>query len=60
MPDAPSPLRDHARAVWQAAVDAVNPFDLVGAALAAPERDLALCWRAPAASSLWAAARPGR
>jgi hydroxypyruvate reductase/glycerate 2-kinase len=32
-----SPLRDHARAIWQAAVDAVNPFDLVRVALAAPE-----------------------
>jgi hydroxypyruvate reductase/glycerate 2-kinase len=38
--DGPSTLRDHARAIWQAAVDAVNPFDLVRAALAAPEGDL--------------------
>jgi hydroxypyruvate reductase/glycerate 2-kinase len=33
-------LRDHARAIWQAAVDAVNPFELVRAALAAPGPDL--------------------
>ncbi len=32
-----SALRDHARAIWQAAVDAVDPFELVRAALARDE-----------------------
>ncbi len=38
----PNSLRAHARAIWQAAVDAVRPKDLVGAALTDPEVAAAL------------------
>src|SRR5947208_15928827 len=34
-------LREHARAIWQAAVDAVRPQDLLAAALADPAAPLA-------------------
>ena len=40
MPDTPSPLRDHARSIWQAAVDAVLPGPLIRAALTDPARPL--------------------
>jgi glycerate 2-kinase len=33
-------LRDHARAIWQAAVDSADPFELVRSALADPNTDL--------------------
>jgi hydroxypyruvate reductase/glycerate 2-kinase len=33
MPQAPTPSREHARAIWQAAVAAADPFDLVRGAL---------------------------
>jgi glycerate 2-kinase len=36
MTDSPALLREHARAMWQAAVNAANPFDLVRSALAQP------------------------
>jgi hydroxypyruvate reductase/glycerate 2-kinase len=36
MSSPPSPLPDHARAIWRAAVDAADAFDLVRAALADP------------------------
>jgi hydroxypyruvate reductase/glycerate 2-kinase len=36
LPASPPALREHARAIWQAAVDAVRPDDLVCAALADP------------------------
>jgi hydroxypyruvate reductase/glycerate 2-kinase len=38
--DSPSLLREQARAIWQAAVDAVDPFTLVRDALADPPQDL--------------------
>jgi glycerate 2-kinase len=37
LPVQPSPLRDHAQAIWQAAVDAVKPEPLVRQALTDPE-----------------------
>jgi glycerate 2-kinase len=41
MTDSSLRLREHARAIWQAAVEAANPFDLVRAALMRPESELA-------------------
>jgi glycerate 2-kinase len=41
------PLHDHARAIWQAAVDAVNPRELVRALLRQPPEDLARALRGP-------------
>ncbi|HTU18631.1 MAG TPA: DUF4147 domain-containing protein [Gemmataceae bacterium] len=41
MPHFSAPSRDHARAIWQAAVDAVNPLELVRNALMRPEPRLA-------------------
>ncbi|MGH7170471.1 MAG: glycerate kinase type-2 family protein [Gemmataceae bacterium] len=41
MPNSSSPMREHARAIWQAAVDAADPFELVRAALMRPEPELA-------------------
>jgi hydroxypyruvate reductase/glycerate 2-kinase len=38
--DVPSTLRDHARAIWQSAVAAVDPFTLVRDLLADPPADL--------------------
>src|SRR5438105_4487658 len=35
-----STLRDHARAIWQAGVDAVRPDDLIAKALADPQGEL--------------------
>lgn len=40
MPGSSSILRDHARAIWQAAVDSVDPFTLVRNALTNPPPDL--------------------
>jgi hydroxypyruvate reductase/glycerate 2-kinase len=40
VPNNSSPLRDHARAIWQAAVAAVDPFRLVRDALSDPQSDL--------------------
>jgi len=37
MSDAPPPSRDHARAIWDAAVAAADPVELVRAALAGPD-----------------------
>jgi glycerate 2-kinase len=41
MTDSLSPLRQHARAIWQAAVAAADPFELVRAALTNPPAELA-------------------
>ena len=37
MPHPPTPSREHARAIWDAAVAAADPFDLVRAALRGPD-----------------------
>jgi glycerate 2-kinase len=42
MPQALSPTRDHARAIWGAAVAAADPFELVRAALGGGELDQAM------------------
>jgi glycerate 2-kinase len=42
MPHFSPPSREHARAIWQAAVDAVDPFELVRTALTRPESELAM------------------
>jgi glycerate 2-kinase len=41
------PLHDHARAIWQAAVDAVNPLELVRSLLRQPPEDLARALAGP-------------
>lgn len=40
MPSLSTSPREHARAIWQAAVDAVNPFELVRATLSQPGPEL--------------------
>ncbi len=42
-----SELRDHARAIWQAAVAAVDPFELVRNALSDPPSELRAAFAAP-------------
>jgi glycerate 2-kinase len=42
MPNELSPTREHARAIWDAAVAAADPFELVRAALTGPELSQAL------------------